>query len=51
MTGEYDLAIDKVDYLLSIPGVLSVPYIKIDPVWKPLLNIPRFQKVLEKYRW
>jgi hypothetical protein len=30
---------------------LSVPYIKIDPVWKPLLNIPRFQKVLEKYRW
>ncbi|MEJ2535656.1 MAG: protein kinase [Calditrichia bacterium] len=50
MTGEYDLAIDKVDYLLSIPGVLSVPYIKIDPVWKPLLNIPRFKKVLEKYR-
>ena len=49
MVGEYDLAIDKLDYLLSIPGELSVPYIKIDPVWKPLFNNTRFQKVLEKY--
>jgi len=48
--GEYDLAIDKIDYLLSIPGELSVPYIQIDPVWRPLLHIPRFQKVLEKYK-
>jgi serine/threonine protein kinase/Flp pilus assembly protein TadD len=50
MVGEYDLAIDKIEYLLSIPGELSVPYIKIDPVWKPLFNNPRFQKVLEKYQ-
>jgi len=49
IVGEYDLAIQKLDYLLSIPGRLSVPYIKIDPVWKPLLNIPRFQYVLEQY--
>ncbi len=49
MVGEYDLAIDRLDYLLSIPGELSVPYIKIDPIWKSLLNNPRFQKVLEKY--
>jgi TolB-like protein/Flp pilus assembly protein TadD len=50
MVGEYDQAIDKIDYLLSIPGELSVSFIKIDPVWKPLLSIPRFQKVLEKYK-
>jgi TolB-like protein/predicted Ser/Thr protein kinase len=50
MVGEYDLAIDKLDYLLSIPGELSVPYIKIDPVWKSLFNNPRFTKVLEKYK-
>ena len=50
MVGEHDLAIDKLDYLLSIPGELSFPYIKIDPVWKPLFNDPRFQKVLEKYK-
>jgi non-specific serine/threonine protein kinase len=48
MVGEYDLAIDKLEYLLSIPGELSVPYIKLDPVWQPLLKIPRFQKILEE---
>ena len=50
MVGETDLAIDKLDYLLSLPGELSVPYIKIDPVWKPLFNNPKFAKVLEKYK-
>ncbi len=49
MVGEYDLAIDKLEYLLSIPGELSVPYIKLDPVWRPLLDIPRFKNVLEQY--
>ena len=48
MVGEYDLAIDKLEYLLSIPGELSVPYIKLDPVWHPLLKIPRFQNLLEQ---
>ena len=48
MVGEYDLAIDKLEYLLSIPGELSVPYIKLDPVWRPLLKIPRFQNLLEQ---
>ena len=50
MVGEYDLAIDKLDYLLSIPGELSVPYIKINPVWKPLFNNSRFQQVMKKYK-
>ncbi len=50
MVGEYDLAINKLDYLLSIPGELSVPYIRIDPTWKPLFSNPRFQKVLEKHK-
>jgi non-specific serine/threonine protein kinase len=49
MVSEYDLAIDKLEYLLSIPGELSVPYIKLDPVWRPLLKIPRFQKILAKH--
>jgi len=50
MVGEYDLAIDKLEYLLSIPGKLSVPYIKLDPVWRPLLEIPRFQEILAKHK-
>jgi tetratricopeptide (TPR) repeat protein len=49
MVGEYDLAIEKLEYLLSIPGELSVPYIKLDPVWKDLLELPRMKEVLSKY--
>jgi non-specific serine/threonine protein kinase len=49
IVGEYDLAIQKLDYLLSIPGELSVPYIKIDPVWKDLLELPRMKEVISKY--
>jgi tetratricopeptide (TPR) repeat protein len=49
IVGEYDLAIEKLDYLLSIPGELSVPYIKIDPVWKDLLDLPQMKEVISKY--
>ncbi len=50
IVGEYDLAIRKLDYLLSIPGELSVPFIKIDPVWKDLLELPQMKEVLKKYQ-
>jgi TolB-like protein/Tfp pilus assembly protein PilF len=49
IVGEYELAIQKLDYLLSIPGELSVPYIKIDPVWKDLLELPQMKEVIGKY--
>jgi serine/threonine-protein kinase len=49
IVGEHELAIQKLDYLLSIPGELSVPYLKIDPVWQPLLDNPNFQKVIRQY--
>jgi serine/threonine protein kinase/tetratricopeptide (TPR) repeat protein len=50
MVGEYDKAFDEIEYLLSIPGELSVPVLKIDPVWAPLHSLPRFQKLLERYK-
>jgi len=49
MVGEYDKAFDQIEYLLSIPGELSVPLLKIDPVWAPLRALPRFQKLAQKY--
>ena len=49
MVGEYDRALDQIEYLLSIPGELSVGNLKIDPVWAPLRTLPRFQELLEKY--
>jgi serine/threonine-protein kinase len=50
MVGDYDEAIDKIKYLLKIPGALSIPLLKIDPLWDPLREHPRFQKLLESYK-
>jgi tetratricopeptide (TPR) repeat protein len=49
MVGEYGKAIEKLDYLLSIPGVLSVKLLQLDPVWKPLWDHPEFKRLIEKY--
>ena len=43
MVGEYEAAIDKLAYLLSIPGDLSVPLLRIDPTYDPLREYPRFK--------
>jgi tetratricopeptide (TPR) repeat protein len=48
MVGEYDAAIDQLEYLLSIPGDISIPLLKLDPTWNPLLDNPRFQKMLKR---
>lgn len=48
LLGEYDAAIDQLEYLLSIPGYLSKAYLRIDPAWAPLRDHPRFQKLLKR---
>jgi serine/threonine-protein kinase len=47
--GEEEKAIEKLEYLLSIPGVLTGEWLKVDPAWNELRNHPRFQKLLDKY--
>jgi len=47
MVGEFDLAIDQIESLLSIPGGLSIPLLRLDPDWAPLREHPRFKKLLE----
>jgi serine/threonine-protein kinase len=49
MVGDYEAAIDLLDYLLSIPSSVSVPYLRLHPIWDPLRDHPRFQALLEKY--
>ncbi|MEW5923787.1 MAG: protein kinase [Candidatus Zixiibacteriota bacterium] len=45
--GEYDEAINQLENLLAIPGFISVSYLKLDPLWNPLHDNPRFQALLK----
>jgi len=47
MVDEHDKAIEKLKYLLSIPGPFSIHLLRLDPAWDPLRNHPRFKKLLE----
>jgi len=47
MVGEFDRALDLIEKLLSIPGEISMPLLRIDPVWVPLHSSPRFEKLAE----
>ncbi len=49
MVGESDAAIDQLELLLSLPGEISTPLLRLDPTWDPLRDHPRFQALLEKY--
>lgn len=48
-TGEYEAAIDRLEYLLSIPYPMTVSVLRLDPLWDPLRSHPRFQAMLAKY--
>ena len=47
MVGEYDKAVDELEFLLSIPSELSIPLLRLDPAWAPLRDHPRFKGLLE----
>jgi hypothetical protein len=49
MVGEYDKAIDELAYLMSIPSQCSSAFLRADPIFAPLQELPRFIALLEKY--
>jgi tetratricopeptide (TPR) repeat protein len=48
---EYEEAIDRLEYLMSIPAgeIISVHTLELEPSWDPLRSHPRFKRLLEKY--
>jgi tetratricopeptide (TPR) repeat protein len=53
MVGEYEQAVLSIDYLFRtspvVPSCFSGRVLKIDPVWEPLLKIPKYKSRLDKY--
>jgi len=50
LTGNTDLALDKMENLLSIPSDLHAGRIMIDPIYDKLRNLPRFRQIINSAR-
>ncbi len=46
-TGNYDLALDKIEYLISVPSWLSKGDLMINPIFDNLRSLPRFKKIID----
>ena len=46
--GEKDQALRLLDRSLETPNGITVPMLKLDPMWDPLRNDPRFQALIDK---
>ena len=47
--GDYDDAVNSLEQLSGVSAVVSVPVLRIDPLWDPLREHPRFQALLAKF--
>jgi serine/threonine-protein kinase len=50
LAGEYELALDKLEWLLSVPSLISAGILRADPIWDPIRDLPRFQRLVANGR-
>lgn len=48
-TGENEQALQLIERSLSTPNGINVPLLKLDPVWDPIRNDPRFKALIDKH--
>ena len=48
-TGESDEAFRLLDHLLVVPNGITIPGLKLDPIWDPLRKDSRIQALIDKY--
>ena len=47
--GDADAALDEIERLLAMPSWLSVHTLRLDPLWDPIRELPRFKALLVRY--
>jgi tetratricopeptide (TPR) repeat protein len=48
--GEVEKAVEQLDYLLSIPSLITVQSLENRLAWEPIRDHPAFRALLERYR-
>ncbi len=46
LSGNHDAALDEIELLLSIPALTTLEMLKVDPIWEPVWDHPRFLQLL-----
>jgi tetratricopeptide (TPR) repeat protein len=49
LAGEYEKALDQIEFLFSVHSWVSVPWLDMNPYWKRLQDIPRYQDLRETH--
>jgi hypothetical protein len=49
MCGDFDTALALLDRSLQTASGITLPELRLDPVWDPLRSDPRFSKMLAKF--
>jgi len=49
LLGEHETALDQIEYLLTIPSWISIPWLQKDPRFRGLRDHPSYQVLVEQY--